>query len=29
MSITSYDKPIADPKYLDWSEHLITFSQVN
>jgi hypothetical protein len=29
MSITSYDEPIADPKYLDWSEHLITFSQVD
>ena len=26
MSVTSYDEPIIDPKYLDWSKHLITFS---
>ncbi|XP_066373464.1 uncharacterized protein [Miscanthus floridulus] len=29
MSITTYDGPIADPKYLDWSEHPITFSRAD
>ena len=29
MSVTSYDGPIADPKYLDWSEHPITFSRAD
>ena len=28
MSITKYDT-IADPKYLDWSEHPITFSRAD
>ena len=28
MSITKYDT-VADPKYLDWSEYLITFSRAN
>ena len=28
MSITKYDT-VADPKYLDWSEHPITFSRAN
>ena len=28
MLITKYDT-IADPKYLDWSEHPITFSRAN
>ena len=29
MSVTTYDGPVADPKYLDWSEHPITFSRAN
>jgi hypothetical protein len=29
MSITTYDGPIIDPKYLDWLEHPITFSRAN
>ena len=29
MSVATYDGPITDPKYLDWSEHLITFSRAN
>ena len=29
MSVAAYDGPIADPKYLDWSEHPITFSRAN
>ena len=29
MLVASYDDPIADPKYLDWSEHPITFSMVD
>jgi hypothetical protein len=29
MSVTSYDEPIADPKYLDWSKYPITFSRAN
>ena len=28
MSITKYDT-IADPKYLDWSEHPITFNRAD
>ena len=28
MSITKYDM-VADPKYLDWSEHPITFSRAD
>ena len=28
MSMTKYDT-IADPKYLDWSEHPITFSRTD
>ena len=27
MSVAMYDGPIADPKYLDCSEHPITFSR--
>lgn len=27
MSVTAYDSPIANPKFLPWSEHLITFSK--
>ena len=29
LSVATYDGPIADPKYLDWSEHPITFSRAN
>ena len=29
MSIATYDGPIADPKYLDWSENMITFSRAD
>ena len=29
MSVTTYDGPVADPKYLDWSEHPITFSRAD
>ena len=29
MSITTYDGPITDPKYLDWLEHPITFSRAD
>ena len=29
MSVTTYDGPISDPKYLDWSEHPITFSRAD
>ena len=29
MSIATYDGPITDPKYLDWSEHPITFSRAD
>ena len=29
MSVTTYDGPIADPKYLNWSEHPITFSRAD
>ena len=29
MSVASYNNPIADPKYLDWSKHPITFSRAN
>ena len=29
MLVTTYDGPIADPKYLDWSEHPITFSKAD
>ena len=29
MSVAMYDGPIADPKYLDCSEHSITFSRAN
>jgi hypothetical protein len=29
MSVAAYDGRIADPKYLDWSEHPITFSRAD
>ena len=29
MSVATYDGPVADPKYLDWSEHPITFSRAD
>jgi hypothetical protein len=29
MSVAAYDGPIIDPKYLDWSEHPITFSKAD
>ena len=29
MSVATYDGPIVDPKYLDWLEHLITFSKAD
>ena len=29
MSVTTYDGKIIDPKYLNWSEHPITFSRAN
>ena len=29
MSVATYDGPIADHKYLDWSEHPITFSRAD
>ncbi|XP_066320574.1 uncharacterized protein [Miscanthus floridulus] len=29
MSVATYDGPISDPKYLDWSEHPITFSRAD
>ena len=29
MLVTTYDGPVSDPKYLDWLEHLITFSRVD
>ena len=29
MSVAAYDGPIADPKYLDWSEHSIIFSKAD
>ena len=29
MSIATYDGPISDLKYLDWSEHPITFSRAD
>jgi hypothetical protein len=29
MSVATYDSPIVDPKYLDWSKHPITFSRAN
>jgi hypothetical protein len=29
MLVTTYDDNIADPKYLDWSKYLITFSRAN
>jgi hypothetical protein len=29
MSVIAYNGPIADPKYLDWSEHPITFSRAD
>ena len=29
MSVATYDGPIADSKYLDWSEHPITFSRAD
>jgi hypothetical protein len=29
MSITTYDGPVADSKFLTWSEHPITFSKAD
>ena len=29
MSITTYDGKVTDPKYLNWLEHLITFSRAD
>ena len=29
MSVTTYDNKVIDPKYLNWSEHLITFSRAD
>ena len=29
MSAATYDGPVSDPKYLDWSEHPITFSRAD
>ena len=29
MSVTTYDSPVADPKYLDWLDHPITFSRAD
>ena len=29
MSVATYDGPIFDPKYLNWSEHPITFSMAD
>ena len=29
MLVAAYDGPIADPTYLDWSEHPITSSRAN
>ena len=29
MSVATYDGPIADPKYFNWLEHLITFSRAD
>ena len=29
MSVATYDGPVADPKYLNWSEHLISFSRAD
>ena len=29
MSVARYDSPIADPKYLDWSEHPITIPRAD
>jgi hypothetical protein len=29
MSVATYDGPVADPKYLNWSEHPITFSRAD
>ena len=29
MLVATYDGPIVDPKYLDWSEHPITFSKAD
>ena len=29
MSVATYDSPVSDPKYLDWSKHPITFSRAD
>ena len=29
MSVSTYDGPITDTKYLDWSEHPITFTRAD
>ena len=29
MLVTTYGGLVIDPKYLDWSEHLITFSRAD
>ena len=29
MSVATYDGPVTDPKYLDWSEYPITFSRAD
>ena len=29
MSDATYDSSVTDPKYLDWSEHPITFSRAD
>ena len=29
MSVATYDDPVVDPKYLDWSKHPITFSRAD
>ena len=29
MLVATYDGPITDSKYLNWSEHMITFSRAN
>ena len=29
MLVATYDGPVIDPKYLDWSEHPITFSRAD
>jgi len=29
MSVATYDGPASDPKYINWSNHLITFSRAD